>query len=85
VTVDSRDELVTRRDAARLLGRSASTIDHWIRAGLLRAVRVDGQVDGQGGRGRPVHLYRLRDVFDADRIVRRRGLRLAHGRTAASG
>jgi hypothetical protein len=79
VTVDPRDELVTRRDAARLLGRSSSTIDHWIRAGLLRAVRVDGQ----GGRGRPVHLYRLRDVFDADRTVRRRGLRLAQGRASS--
>jgi hypothetical protein len=81
VTVDPRDELVTRRDAARLLGRPASTIDHWIRAGLLRAVRVDGQ----GARGRPVHLYRLRDVFDADRLVRRRGIRLTQRRATASG
>jgi transposase len=72
---------VTRRDAARLLGRSTSTIDSWIRAGLLRAVRLDGQ----GARGRPVHLYRLRDVFDADRTVRRRGLTLSRRRATASG
>jgi hypothetical protein len=67
VVEDPRDEMVDRHEAARLTGRSAGTIDSWSRAGLLPAAG-----SAPGARGRPTRVYRLRDVFQAERLIQQR-------------
>jgi hypothetical protein len=63
---DPHDLPVTAADAATVLGRPVTTVRRWARRGLLHPVAVAPV----GARGRPARLYRLGDVFTADRLSR---------------
>ena len=66
---DPEDQLVvSSREAAAIIGRPAATIDAWHRAGRLHPVAKLPV----GARGRPARVYRLTDVFAADRQARTR-------------
>jgi predicted site-specific integrase-resolvase len=63
---DPHDLLVSAADAATVLGLPVTTVRRWARHGLIHPVAVAPV----GARGRPVRVYRLGDVFTADRQSR---------------
>jgi len=60
--------LLSVPEAARLLGRSAATIERWVRSGLLPVARREWR-----GRGNWTRLFRLNVLARLDRDARRAG------------